>query len=410
MAATAALSMALGTLNFGLFVRPMGDDLGIGRSIFGWAQSARQVGSAATAPLVGALIDRFGSRTLLAFAALITGCALCTLGFITEGWQLVVLYALMGLVSMNGPGALVTTVPVTKWFVQQRGRALAYASLGIPLGGLIFVPLTQVLIEAFGWRTAWVLLALVGAGVIIPLALIFLRRQPEDLGLLPDGVVQDAAVTTADQRQRRASVRGRTEERSWTRAEALRTTTFWRLVLVFSMVMLATNSVGVHRIPDFTDRGLDPRVISYATALDAAAAGLSTFGSGMLTQRFAPRLIGASGFLLLAAASAFTIVANSHPLMFLAMITFGLGIGVGMLMQSYLWAEYFGRQHLGSIRGAAMPVVLFGGAIGAPLSGHVRDLTGSYRDVWLAAIAVMLLGALVLGTTPPPRSRTEIDH
>lgn len=250
MAATAALNMALGTLNFGLFVRPMGDELGIGRSIFGWAQSARQVGSAVTAPLVGALIDRFGSRTLLAVAALVTGGALCTLGFITEGWQLVALYALIGSVSMNGPGALVTTVPVTKWFVQQRGRALAYASLGIPLGGLIFVPLTQVLIEAFGWRTAWVLLAVVGAGVIVPLALIFLRRQPEDLGLLPDGVVQGAvAVTTAGQHQRRASAPGRTEERSWTRAEALRTTTFWRLVFVFSMVMLATNSVGVHRTP-----------------------------------------------------------------------------------------------------------------------------------------------------------------
>lgn len=146
-------------------------------------------------------------------------------------------------------------------------------------------------------------------------------------------------------------------------------------------------------------------MISYATALDAAAAGLSTFGSGMLTQRFVPRLIGASGFMLLAAASALTIMADSHPLMFVAMITFGLGIGVGMLMQSYLWAEYFGRQHLGSIRGAAMPIILFCGAIGAPLSGYVRDLTGSYRDVWLVAIVLMLLGALVLGTTPPPRSR-----
>lgn len=146
-------------------------------------------------------------------------------------------------------------------------------------------------------------------------------------------------------------------------------------------------------------------MISYATALDAAAAGLSTFGSGMLTQRFVPRLIGASGFMLLAAASALTIMADSHPLMFVAMITFGLGIGVGMLMQSYLWAEYFGRQHLGSIRGAAMPIILFCGGIGAPLSGYVRDLTGSYRDVWLVAIVLMLLGALVLGTTPPPRSR-----
>jgi MFS family permease len=403
MATVGALSMGLGSLNFGLFVRPMGDELGLGRAIFGWAQSARQAGSAATAPLVGALLDRFGARALLAAAALITGGALVGLGFISDGWQLIALYALMGLVSMNGPGALVTTVPVTRWFVRQRARALACASLGIPIGGLLFVPLTQVLIEAFGWRTAWILLALAGAGLIVPLALIFVRRQPEDLGLLPDGAAP-GAPTSPGRRPRSAPVT-RVDERSWTRGEAVRSGAFWRLVFVFSMVMLATNSVGVHRIPDFMDRGLDPRAISYATALDAAAAGLSTFASGLLTSRFAPRFIGASGFLLLALASALTIVADSHPLMFLAMMTFGLGIGVGLLMQSYLWAEYFGRQHLGSIRGAAMPIMLVCGGIGAPLAGYVRDLTGSYRGVWLTAILLMLLGALVLGTTRPPKMR-----
>jgi predicted MFS family arabinose efflux permease len=96
--------------------------------------------------------------------------------------------------------------------------------------------------------------------------------------------------------------------------------------------------------------------------------------------------------------------------MVLAMITFGLGIGVGLLMQSYLWAEYFGRQHLGSIRGAAMPIILFCGGIGAPLAGYVRDSTGSYRGVWLAAILLMLLGALVLGSTRPPRPRDRAGH
>ncbi|HEX2171948.1 MAG TPA: MFS transporter, partial [Dehalococcoidia bacterium] len=187
MATAGALSMALGTLNFGLFVKPMGDELGFGRSVFGWAQSTRQVSSAVTAPLVGSLIDRFGARLLLAAAAIITGGAVACLAFISAGWQLVALYAFMGVVGMSGPGALVTTVPVAKWFVRQRAKAMAFLSLGIPAGGLIFVPLTQVFIDAFGWRTAWILLALIGAGAIIPLSLFFVRRQPEDLGLLPDG-------------------------------------------------------------------------------------------------------------------------------------------------------------------------------------------------------------------------------
>jgi MFS family permease len=187
----------------------------------------------------------------------------------------------------------------------------------------------------------------------------------------------------------------------------MRSSTFWRLVVVFSMVMLATNSVGVHRIPSFMDRGLDPLLIAYATALDAAAAGLSTFAMGLLTRRVPARFIGAGGFLLLALASALTIGAADHAVMFVSMIVFGLGIGVLMLMQSLLWADYFGRQHLGSIRGAVMPITLIFGGLGAPVAGYVRDATGSYDLIWQAAILLMTIGAAVLAMTPSPQATPE---
>jgi hypothetical protein len=248
MGAVGALSMALGGLNFGLFIKPLGDDLGVGRAVFGWSQSARSIASAATAPLIGGLIDRFGARVLLAVAAAMTGVALIGLGSVTAGWQIIALYALMGVVGMSGPGSLVTTVPVTKWFVRRRGLALSMMSLGVPVGGLLFVPLTQILIDAVGWRQAWVILALLGAGLILPLALVFVRREPEDMGLLPDGGPVAAptglglAVVLPD-------------ERSWTRAEAMRSGAFWRLVVAFSIVQMAISSVGVHRIASFMDRG-----------------------------------------------------------------------------------------------------------------------------------------------------------
>jgi MFS family permease len=407
MATVGALSMALGSLNFGLFIKPMGDELGIGRSAFGWAQSARQVASAVTAPTVGGLIDRFGVRVLLTTAALTTGGALVCLAFISEAWQLIVLFGLMGIVGMSGPGALVTTVPVTKWFVRERGKALSFMSLGIPIGGLVFVPLTQVFIDLFGWRNAWILLAVIGAGLIVPLSVIFVRRQPEDLGLLPDGgpAAGVPASTTAPGSPVR-SASAHQDERSWTRSEALRSGAFWRLVFIFSIVMMATSSVAVHRIPSFMDRGLDATLISYATALDAAAAGLSTFAMGLLTRRVPARFIGTGGLLILTLASALTIVADTHAIMFVSMIVFGVGIGVLMLMQNYLWADYFGRGHLGSIRGAVTPITLLFSGAGAPIAGYVQDFAGSYTLVWLAATILMSLGAVVLAATPPPRPKT----
>ena len=300
---------------------------------------------------------------MLAVAALLCAGAMVGLALVTDGWQVVAFFAMMGLVGMNGPGALVTTVPVTKWFVRNRGRAMAYTSLGVPLGGFLLVPLTQVLIDEVGWRMAWIVLGVIGAGLIVPMSLIFIRRQPEDMGLLPDGRLPTEHVRPVGSGgQRTPGPAPHQDEHSWTRAEAIRTTTFWKLVFVFGLVQMATSSVGVHRIPAFMDRGLDAHLISYATALDAAAAGHRTFVLGMLVHRIPSRYMGAAGFLLLALASLLTIVADSHVVMFASMITFGFGIGAGMLMQSYLWAEYFGRRYQGSIRGVIMPItLLFGG-------------------------------------------------
>ena len=194
MAVSGAMSMAMGSLNFGLFIKPMGDELGIGRAAFGWAHTARQGASSVTSPAVGWLLDRFGSRVMLPAAAMMTGLSMIGLAYIGHAWQLVFLFAVMGLVGMSGPGALVTSVPVLKWFVTDRGKAIAFMSVGIPAGALLFVPLTQYLIDSIGWQSAWIILAVMGMGVIVPLAAIFIRRQPEDMGLLPDGAEQPEAV------------------------------------------------------------------------------------------------------------------------------------------------------------------------------------------------------------------------
>ena len=104
----------------------------------------------------------------------------------------------------------------------------------------------------------------------------------------------------------------------------------------------------------------------------------------------------------LAISSGLTIIAADHVVMFISMIIFGLGIGGTHLMQNYLWAEYFGRPHLGSIRGAVMPIMLLVGGTGPPLAGDVLDFTGSYTPAWVASTLMMAFGAVILAQTPPP--------
>ena len=402
MAASGAVSMAMGSLNFGLFIKPMGDDLGIGRASFGWAHTARHSASSVTSPIIGWLIDRFGSRVMLPVATLATGAAMVGLAYMSLPWHLIALFAVMGVVGMSGPGSLVTSVPVLKWFVRDRGRAIAFTSLGIPVGAVLFVPLTQILIDEVGWQTAWVVLAIIGVTVIVPLSAVLVRRQPEDMGLLPDGA---ASPSTGDN-----GPRGRepADEVSWTVQEAIRTSTLWRLVVVFCAVQLAVGTVALHRIAAFMDRGLDPTLISFATAFDAVCAGASTFAFGMLVRRVPARFLGGLGFSMLATASVMTVYATNLPIMFISMAIFGLGIGGMMFLQSFIWADYFGRESVGSIRGLVNPINLVVGGLGAPAAGYVRDITGSYDPAWWAGVVLMTFAAVLTVVTPPPRKPDRV--
>ncbi len=404
MACAGAVSMAMGSLNFGLFIKPMGDSLMIGRSWFGWAQTARQLSSSVTSPAVGWLIDRYGSRVMLPASALVTGGAMIALAFMTDAWHLVALYAVMGLVGMSGPGALVTSVPVLKWFVRERGRAISYMALGIPIGAVVFVPLTQVFIDRWGWEMAWIILACIGIGVIVPMSAIFVRRQPEDMGLLPDGDEPGAPADGVDAQADAPDAAQ--DEVSWTVGESVRTPAFWGLVVVFTMVSLAVGTVAVHRIADFADRGFDTTLISYATAFDAVCAGVATFAFGMLVRVLPARVLGGVGFSLLAIASVMTIYAADNLIMFSSMAVFGLGIGGMMFLQNFIWADYFGREFVGSIRGIATPINLTVGGIGAPLAGYVHEWTGSYSIMWWVGVCLMVCSTLLLLATPPPVKRT----
>ncbi|MXY21975.1 MAG: MFS transporter [Dehalococcoidia bacterium] len=398
MAVSSAVGMAKGTLNFGLFVKPMGDDLGIGRASFGWAQTARRGAEALSGPVTGPLLDRFGSRVILPVAALTTGLAMIGLGHISHSWQLILLFTIMGLIGMSGPGALATSVTVLKWFVVKRGRALAFMSLGVPVGAMLFIPLTEYLIETVGWETAWMILAIAGMGVLVPLAAILVRRQPEDMGLFPDGDMDPDLAERAD-----------SDESSWTVSEAVRTATLWKLVIVFSAASLAVGTIDLHRIPAFMDRGLDPAHVTFAVVFDAVCAGAATFTFGILVRHIPARVLGATGFAMLSIASVMTIYAYNDAVMFTSMAVFGLGMGGMMFLQNFVWADYFGRENVGSIRGLLKPINFAVGGLGAPAAGYIRDFTGSYDPAWWVGVALMVFAAVLTLTTHAPKRSVESE-
>ena len=387
-------TMATGTLNFGLFVIPMGEDLDMSRGFIGWSQTTRMLAGGVSGFILGRLLDRHGARLLIAVASVTTGACMMGLFFVQNSWQFLGLFTLMGLIGLSAPGGLLTSVPVAKWFVRHRGRALAIATTGLGMGGIAFMPITQLLIDGAGWRGAWLMLAIISVAMTLPLALLFLRKQPEDLGLLPDGRAAESSLNPE-----RALP---PDEAQWTAGQAMRTRTFWRLIVFFGLLGLAAGGGSIHRLPYWVEQGFDAGLVSIAFAADAAGAALMALAAGFLVDRFPVRYVGAISSLGFAVAVGLMFF-TSHPFyLFASVILFGTAVGANMIVSTYVWADYYGRAFLGTIRGIVLPATLVTSGVGAPIAGYIYDYSDSYVLVWWILICLYALGAVViLGTRTP---------
>ena len=392
------VSMFMGAGNFGLFVAPMSAELGIGNGYFGWALSARLLGFALSGPILGRLIDRHGSRVLLAVGGILFGLSAMALGLVETGWQMLGLTLLAGVTGFWGSSTLYLSIPIAKWFVRQRGRAMSLYFMGIPLGIGLASPLTQLLIDAVGWRNAWFVVGAAGGILVAAISLLFVRNTPADLGLFPDGDDDEPGAPAA------AGGGGRPEH-PWTVREAMRTGAFWRISLAYGLLMAAMGSIGVFWVPFL--QGLD--VHSQVAALAFATQAFTQVATGGLIapwiDRANPRYVAMAGFACVAAAMLVAAGATGAWHGFAGAVLAGVGLGCGMLMQAHIWPSYFGRAHIGAIRGAATPLTIAMTAAGAPVLGVLFDSAG-FTAGWLAAAGGLAAGLVLLLLSPKPAVRS----
>jgi len=402
--AVGAVSTGMGGVNLGLFIKPMRDELGVGTSIFGIAQTARLIGFAISGWVIGRIIDRRGARAPLAIAGLMAGAAMIVMSQVTAGWQILAVFFVVGATGLQGGGgSLFMSVPLSNWFIRKRGKAMSVAFIGMPVGIFIFAPLSQFLIDHIGWRDTWLVLGGGGAAVTVLVALLIVRRRPQDMGLRPDG--DDAPAGPAGDFSRHHAFE---TEVSWTRAEAVRSSflhpsTFWRLTMVDGLRMLAMSSVGIFRVPYFIDdKGFDASIVAWALSAEAIFAVFVSLPTGWAVDRYQPRYVAAVSTLLMIAGFVLTMTASSIVMVFVATSVFGLGVASFIICQNTVWPAYFGHAHIGSIRGFATPLMLVFSAVGAPLTGIVRDATGSYQPAWIVGTIGLVIAMLLLLITPKP--------
>ncbi len=388
-----------------VFVIPMTEEFGWSRGLFSGAVSLGAVFGLLMSPFAGRLIDRYGSGVVLSGCSAVVGACALLLALVSQAWSFYAIYV-PGRAVFSSPLELGTTTAISNWFIRRRPMALAWfgAVQGVGLG---LLPLAAaIFIDAWGWRSAWVTLGVftVATGVLPPLLL--MARRPEDMGLEPDPAPAEkqeeepsAGPTTPQPAP--SSVWGDT---NYTVREAIRTPAFWILAF-FSMVgFMAQAGVSLHQTAHYVDAG----VSHGQAALVATAFALGQIPGGMVWSGVGRRL----PVRLMLAISAGWVTGGVFGVAFTQQLGWGIaygflfGAGVGGLhtMLRLAWADYYGRMHLGAIRGLTLPAQIGGQAIGPVVSGFMFDASGGYRAPFVIfGSAIGLAALMVLAAVPPGR-------
>jgi MFS family permease len=384
-AGTGAIPLAF--YSFGAFVDPLGREFGWSRAEITSAPLFLTIGGLVAGVFAGALADRIGSRRVVLVSQVLL--ALCFAGLSLMPPSLPLFYFGYALLAIMGAGTMTMTWTraITGWFSSARGIALGISLVGTGTIGAFLPAYVNMLTEAYGWRGAYLGLALLPLIFGLPFTYLFFREPPED-----------GANSASGDGKKRAPA-----DRSYDFGPALRSRCFWQMALSFSVVALAIASVIVHCVPLLTDRGIDKTTAAGLAGLIGISVTLGRLVSGYMLDHISAPRVAFLMFGLPALSCLILLVAGSNLwLCGLAIILVGLAGGAEHDIAAYFCAQYFGRRHYGKIYGLLYTLYGVGSGIGPLLTGRVADATGSYDNALYGGALLFALSALLIISLKPP--------
>ncbi|MDG1840432.1 MAG: MFS transporter, partial [Dehalococcoidia bacterium] len=387
----------------GIFLPSMTEELGWTQTQFTLGVTLGSISTALAGGVVGFLLDRWGPRGLMIAGATLVGLSLIYLSRINT---LLEWFLIRGVVSSLGlalAGNLVLNVVIAKWFVSRRAWAISIASTGVSAAQFTGILLVW-LISTIGWRDSWIVLGVVTWLVLYPVALM-MRRQPEDHGLLPDGAVEGDASSEQQIQMARADL-----QNSLTAREAAKTLSLWTIQIGFSFGLMGLMAGLFFLIPFMTLHGFTFQQAGTAMLFQGLAALVSKFFWPVVMGKIGARLSTLVAFSLAALGMVLMVVVGPTqqfvPFVLVTML-WGFGIGSQIPLQESLMASFFGRAHLGAVRGISTPISQAFG-ISAPIAvAFYFDRVGNYDGIYLALAGGFIFGALLVMSSQKPVKPTQ---
>lgn len=383
--ATGFLIMFVGSgarFAFGLTLKPMAEEFGLGRGLLGTTVAVYFVVTAVCMFLSGRLIDRMDPRTVLAWGLAISAAGIGLIGWAGAPWHLLVLYGVVFGIGNGIASITPVAIMVTRLYPERAGAANGLISVGMSAGQLFMIAAMAFVLVGVGWRSIYVWLA-VAHLVLLPLLL-----------MIPKGAGSVQAIPAA------AAGDPPTATEGLSLGEAARTRRFWLLLLVYAICGLDDFFVSTHVVAFAQDKGLDTLLAGNLLALMGLTAMLGVIWSGMWSDRYGLLRPMLACFVLRIASFGLIMASQSK----LAVLVFTVVFGITFLMTAPLTViavrNAFGNRHLGTISGFVIMGHHACGGLGAWIGGIVFDAAGAYDTafmVMLVSSVIAVWGTLALG-------------
>jgi MFS family permease len=373
---------------YGVFFKEFQAEFGWSRTTISGASSLAFFVMGAFGILAGRLNDRIGPKILIALSGTSLGIGYLLLSYMQAPWQLYLIYGLVVGVGYSTHD-VITLSTIARWFVKRRGMMSGIVKVGTGCGQL-FVPLiATALITAFGWRQSCFIIGAVALAAHVALAQV-MRRDPRSVGLLPDGGngLPAGTVITVD-------------ESGLSLAEACRTRQFWTLCVAEFAVFFCLLTIVVHIVPHARDLGLGPAIAAGVLATIGGVSMLGRFAMGTVNDAIGGKRSLIICYITLICGLGWLQLSNTVWMLYLFAAIYGLAHGGLFTVMSPTVAELFGTGSHGLLFGIVLFSGTLGGAIGPLMAGHIFDLSGSYRLVFLILTAMAVIGLILITTLRP---------
>ena len=370
---------------FSVFVEPISQDLELSSASIASAYGLATLIAAFLLPYMGKIIDRYGARVSLIIISIILGISCIFFGAASNFLMLTVGF---GFLRFFGQGSLMLGCAnlVSQWFDSKRGFAMSLMALGFGMSMAIHPPVSQFLIDQYGWKYAWIILGISTWIIMVPALFILAWNNPENIGLKPDGVKKSNFKNDEVEAIEGLNL-----------TEALKENSFYILAAMwFGMAMLVT-TLHFYQVTILTNQGITTEFAASLFTVSAFAMVVFMPLVGKFFDNFPTKYVLATGLLINSISLISITYSSSDAYSLFYAVSFGINNAFSMTMFGYIWPRYFGRKHLGSIQGTGQMIGVIGASLGPLPVGFAIDYLGSslitirYLSVYPIIMAVIII-------------------